>query len=189
MKKKDILVKSKYNRISVAFVKEGKKDKKAELRIWVTKGKCKPVYEETMIFDLINGDSEKFIGEVNELLKLLKEEYFDNYDEMAHAKEKKKEYMKNYLSKDVVREKQREYQRKKRKEKGYKEARRVTNAKYFSKVKSTYSGRKGWEPDEDRYIKNNPDKPAIELAKHLGRSIPSVTARKHKIVNGLLYMS
>ena len=83
--KKDILKVSKYNRITVAVVKEGRKDKKAEFRIWVTKGRCKPAYEETMIFDLINGDPDKFIGEVNELLKLLKEEYFDNCKKMERS--------------------------------------------------------------------------------------------------------
>ena len=44
MIKKNILTISKYNRITVAFVKEGRKDKKAEFRIWVTKGRCKPAY-------------------------------------------------------------------------------------------------------------------------------------------------
>lgn len=153
MIKKDILVKSKYNRISVAFVKEGKKDKKAEFRIWVTKGRCKPVYEETMIFDLINGDPDKFIGEVNELLKLLKEEYFDNCAEKSEADYK-----------------------------------REWNEKHYAKVKPKYSGKKDWDIEEDNYIKNNMDQPLIEMATYLGRSVASVSQRKHKIKHGLLYM-
>lgn len=96
--RKDILKMSRYNRITVAVVKEGQKDNMAHFRIWVTKGKCKPVYEETMIFDIVNGDPDKFIREVNELLKLLKDEYFNDYAEKSEA-DRHQECNKKYYEK------------------------------------------------------------------------------------------
>lgn len=98
MIKKNILTKSRYNRITMAVVKHGQRDNMAHFRIWVTKGKCKPVYDKTMIFDLINGDPDNFIREVNKLLKLLKEKYFDDYAEKTAA-DYKREQNKNYYAK------------------------------------------------------------------------------------------
>lgn len=184
MKKKDILVKSRYNKISAAFVKEGRKDKKAELRIWVTKGKCSPVFDEIMIFDLNADDPDEFISKVNVIIKDLKARYFDHYDDKSIQRKKQNEYNRRYNSKPEVKEKrkmQRQCENRKAKQRAY-------NAEYYSRVKATYSGRRDWDPDEDNYIRHNLDKSLAEMARHLGRSIGSVAGRKHKIVNGLLYM-
>jgi hypothetical protein len=188
MRKKDILVKSKYNRISVAFVKEGKKDKKAELRIWVTKGRCSPVFDEIMIFDLNSDNPDEFISKANAIIKDLKERYFDHYDDEEKRKEKQRKYREHWLSRGNNKEDVKEYHRQRRSNEEVIIKHRADNVKYYSQVKATYSGRKDWDPEEDNYIKNNLNVSLIEMAKHLGRSISSVSQRKHKIVNGLLYM-
>jgi len=197
MIKKNILVKNKFNRLSVALMKDGKKDNKAEFRIWVTKGK--PIYDETMAFDLDKDDPDEFINKVNDLLKSLKETYFDNYydEKMKYEKQKKcmeryrlsekgKETRKKYFERDDVKEKMRQY-RQKYKEKAHPKAIEYRK-KYRTKVKAAYSGKKDWDPEEDNYLRNNMDTPLTEVALHLGRSISSVSMRKYKIKNNLLYM-
>jgi hypothetical protein len=170
MIKKNILVKNKLNRLSVALMKDGKKDNKAEFRIWVTKGRYKPVYDETMTFDLERDDPDKFINKINDLLKSLKEVYFDNYDEkIKHEKQQK--CMDRYRLSEKGKLRAADYRK-----------------KYSTKVKATYSGKKDWDPEEDNYIRNNMDKSLTEVALHLGRTIGSVSMRKHKIKNDLLYM-
>lgn len=174
--KKDIKVivdKGEYNKLRVSIISRGKKDNKAIFRIWVTKKRtAKPEYEEFMTYDLVNGDPNKFIKEVNELVKLLNQEYFEsdfdtrNGDHEEQRKEKQRQYSRAYN----------------KTEKG-----KASIKKAKEKMKRPvpgYYGYRKWEPEEINFIiKNHGEMTIRQMAIRLKRSYQSTNGMVSRIKN------
>ena len=150
MMKKVIVEKGRYNRLTVSIVNEGDETGKAVFRIWVTKGRTIE-YEEFMEYDLESNSQKHFMTEINTLIQLLNDQYFtSDWDERKEQerKIKQKEYVKTY----------------------YKAEKKETQKGYY--------GYRSWEPEEDRFLKENYKKmKRREIAQALRRSISSINGR------------